>query len=288
MARRVGTSMAVLLGRTRSLGCFTRVATHGYSSEPSSPESSSPETKDEGTAGKGAPPGETISTDRLQNWWCLDLTFGRKKEAYEDCRLGEDIKDEMYLRHTKENWTVERLAEYYRIRQQRVMAIITLREMREEDAKNGFELDYGFENYANKETGTNKRRGSGEAHVKAMPSQPRYVFLSEEEKNDYVDIETRLLQDSALEEEKLVAEFKERLEFNTFKRGKDLERRVSRHKTAPRRPKEGWTFVVKPLDANGAEPFAVEPSGKRRDLTESEQVFQDRQKGRPRPKIPKF
>ena len=39
---------------------------------------------------------------------------------------------------------------------------------------------------------------------------------------------------------------------------------------------------------DGAEPFAVEPSGKRRDLTESEQVFQDRQKGRPRPRIPKF
>ena len=230
--------------------------------------------------------GETVSTDKFQDWWCLDLSFGRKKEAYEDCRLGEETKDEIYARHKKEGWTVERLAGYYRIRQQRVLGILALRELREEDEAAGVELDYGFETYANKETDTNKRRGSGEAHVKAMPSQPRYVQLTEGEENDYVDIETRLLQDSAKEEDKLVSEFRERLEDNMWKKGKDLERRVSRHKTAAKRPEEGWTFVVKPLDANGPPAFAVGPDGKKRELTESEQLFQDRRSGRPRRKIP--
>ena len=227
-----------------------------------------------------------MSTDKFQDWWCFDLSFGRKKEAYDDCRLSEDTKDEIFARHKKDGWTVERLAGYYRIRQQRVMGILALRELREEDKANGVELDFAFETYANKETGTNKQRGSGEAHVKAMPSQPRYVLLSEGEENDYVDIETRLVQDSAKEEEKLVSEFKEKIDFNMWRTGKDLERRTSRHKTAARRPKEGWTFVVKPLGANGGTPFAVEPSGKKRELTESEQLFQDRQKGRPRKRIP--
>ncbi|QDZ21666.1 hypothetical protein HOP50_06g41940 [Chloropicon primus] len=247
---------------------------------------SSSAAKDDGEGGAG---GETVSTDKFQDWWCFDLSFGRKKEAYEDCRLSDEVKDEMYIRHKDEGWTVERLAGYYRIRQQRVMGILALRELRAEDESNGVELDYAFETYANKETDTSKRRGSGEAHVKAMPSQPRYVLLSEDEENDYVDIETRLLQDSANEEAKLVKEFKERLDYNMWKKGKNLERMVSRHKTAAKRPEEGWTFVVRSLDANGPPAYAVEPDGKKRELTEDEQVFFDRATGtRPRPRVPKL
>ena len=77
--------------------------------------------------------------------------------------------------------------------------ILTLRELREEDEGKGVEPDYGFENYANKETDTKYQRGSGEAHVKSMPSQPRYVLLNEDEEIDYKDIETRLANDSALD-----------------------------------------------------------------------------------------
>merc|ERR1712224_585950 len=46
------------------------------------------------------------------------------------------------------------------------------------------------------------REEGGEAHVKSMPSQPRYVLLNEDEEIDYKDIETRLANDSALEVEK--------------------------------------------------------------------------------------
>jgi len=222
----------------------------------------------------------------FQDWWCLDMTFGRKAEAYQDCRLAEEVKDEMYRKHKKEGWEVARLAEHYQIRQQRVMGILTLRELREEDVANGVELDYGFENYANQETDTRYQKGSGEMHIKSMPSEPRYVTISEGEESNYVDLETRLAIDSAAEEERLVEEFKEKLAFNMWKTGGDLERHVSRHKTAAKRPDDGWTYVIKPLDANGPEPFAAKTDGTKRKLTDSEKTFQDRQKGRPRRKIP--
>ena len=166
--------------------------------------------------------------------------------------------------------------------------ILTLRELREEDEGKGVEPHYGFENYANKETDTKYQRGSGEAHLKSMPSQPRYVLLNEDEEIDYKDIETRLANYSALEEEKLVSEFEDRLNYNLGKAGPEIEREVSRHKTAAKKPEGGWTYVIKPLDRHGdMEPFAAKADGTIRELTESERVFLDRQKGRPRPRIPR-
>jgi hypothetical protein len=223
----------------------------------------------------------------FQDWWCLDLTHGKKREAYEDCRLAESVKDEMYLRHKDEGWSLEKLASYYKVRQQRALAIVTLRELREKDERQGFEIDYAFENMAVKETDSKYQRGSGERHLKSMPTRPRYVLLHEDEENNYVDFETRVQLESAKEEEKMVSEFKERVAYNTWQTGAELERKVSRHKTAAKRPPGGWTFIVKPLDPNGPPPYAAKADGTKRELTESEETFLSRQQGRPRPKIPK-
>ena len=75
------------------------------------------------TRGGKRPPGggRGGGKSKFQDWWLFDLSFGRKQEAYQDCRLAENVKDEMFLRHKKENWSVEKLAEHYRIRQQRVL-----------------------------------------------------------------------------------------------------------------------------------------------------------------------
>lgn len=68
--------------------------------------------------------------------------------------------------------------------------------------------------------------------------------------------------------------------------GKSLRRGVSRHKSAPRKPKDGWSLVVRPLtpgqgDGYG-EAYVAQPDGSRRQLTEDEQYYLYRQRPRKR------
>ncbi|CAD7697235.1 unnamed protein product [Ostreobium quekettii] len=67
-------------------------------------------------------------------WWAYDLTGGQIENNLQNAMLSDETKTEMYLRHVEDpdTWSVEKLAEEYRIRQQRVMAIIALKEMEHE------------------------------------------------------------------------------------------------------------------------------------------------------------
>lgn len=66
-------------------------------------------------------------------------------------------------------------------------------------------------------------------------------------------------------------------------------RRSSRTVHPPRRPKEGWSLVVKSLggkDAPGQPPeaYVAMPDGGRRELNEDERLYLERQTPRPRRK----
>lgn len=88
----------------------------------------------------------------------------------------------------------------------------------------------------------------------------------------------------------MIAEFKERLEWATWKVGASLRRGVSRFVKAPPKPKEGYSLVVRPLtpgvgDGYG-EAFVAKPDGSRRELNSEEAYNLHRQRTRRRRKWP--
>jgi hypothetical protein len=60
--------------------------------------------------------------------------------------------------------------------------------------------------------------------------------------------------------------------------GKTISR-TSRRAHAPRRPKKGWSLVVRPLGDSKDEAFVAEPDGTRRSISEDERLLLERQGG---------
>lgn len=62
-------------------------------------------------------------------WWEYDTLGGQIKNNGQNALLSYDTKVEIYKKHmlNPKKWSIERLSKEYRIRQQRVMAIIALK-----------------------------------------------------------------------------------------------------------------------------------------------------------------
>lgn len=148
-----------------------------------------------------APPGrlpwEVLGVDESRGviHWGVDLTSGRVPDPWRNARLSEAAKQTMANLHAKDpdRYSVQALAKVYRIREQRVMAILALKELEmkafmagdqhgdqepeesrakasqaEADAERLRQLmDEGFWNCS-------AARGSGERHVVTVPSYPSY------------------------------------------------------------------------------------------------------------------
>ena len=73
---------------------------------------------------------------------------------------------------------------------------------------------------------------------------------------------------------------------SAMQRAPELSRESLRVK-APRRPKQGWSLVVKPAKGSHASQptYVAKPEGETRSLTPSEQVYLSRMKPRPRRRI---
>lgn len=272
-----------------------------------------------------APPGrlawEVLGVDEEAGTvhWGADLTEGRAPDPWANAQLSESSKRRMYELHKEdpEEYSVEALAALFRIRQQRVMAILALKEMEAQAAAAGEvseeskELAEVMEEEVFPEC--HETTGSGERHVVILPSYPQFQEIDQataisrleaklgkraEEITDddltpelarevlgYVskeEVEERL---AAAEEASMVADFRRNLEYNMGKAGQSISRR-SRGVHPPRRPRGGWSLVVRPLGGKQhQQPFVATPDGKRRELTPDEQLYLQRQTPQPRRKV---
>lgn len=277
------------------------------------------------TAAPGQLPWEALEVDEARGlvWWGVDLTEGRAGVApWRAAALSQATKREMARLHALDprRFDAAALAREYGIREQRAAAILALQEL--EGAALAKEAPERAEAArraaaARADEGIDPAReglsGGGEAHVSVLPSFPNYqevdleAFaarlqaqtgkaiedLTPEDLTPEVaaaalrleskeEVEARL---AAAEEARLVAEFRERLDFNLGRVGAGLRRRGH---VAPyaKRPQAGWDLLVKPLkDADGAKPYVAAPDGSRRDLNEDEELLLRRQAPKPRRRI---
>jgi len=78
-----------------------------------------------------------VNEEKATVWWGVDLTGGKSKDPWSNGRLSQAAKDAMYRAHVAdpERYTTARLAEIFRVREQRAMAIIRLKEMEEKERR---------------------------------------------------------------------------------------------------------------------------------------------------------
>ena len=238
--------------------------------------------------------------------WLFDLTEqGHTLDWNPNIRnahLSDRAKTQMYVMHRKDpsTWDVPSLAERYKIRQQRVMAILALKTIQHDTVKAGGptfpHLEAAFEQIHGAE-----HIGSGERHVRVVPSLPNFAVVpAGTPEHELRDILPKFRTDeerAANEEKELVKQFKSALEYNTGVAGPGLNRR-GRFKHPTGRPKGGYGLLVVPQVANDGKkahakarregrsmkppkPYVAYADGTKREINEDEQVMLRRRKALP-------
>lgn len=278
------------------------------------------ETRVVNMAPKGRLPWEVLAVDesRAAVHWAVDLTAGKAKNPWQNARLSHDVKKVMYNLHKEdpEKYSVEHLAKTFKIRQQRVMAILALQEIEETyewKSKEEEEMAEKYRKYMEEEVfQCYETVGADEKHIVDLPSYPTYATvdaetasrrleevlgkpaaeISEEEITPEIcrqvigvkSIEELEEEIAEREEDMMVREFKERLDYNMGKIGKSLQRKKGK-RFAPKRPEEGWSLVVTPLGEKKEDHYVAMPDGSKRELNEDEMLLIERKTPKPRRKI---
>ncbi|XP_074287364.1 protein GAMETE CELL DEFECTIVE 1, mitochondrial [Silene latifolia] len=230
----------------------------------------------------------------INNWEARELeTHKLLKQVYETGVRGSYLKDsektEMYKKYKEnpEEYTVEKLAEEYRILQQRVEAILWLKEDEEDEAKRrGEPLDDAVEllldNFPHFFNSHDR-----EYHVATLPYKPDFKVMPEGWDGTTKDRDEVHYERSKKEDDALYREFKLRFEFNKMK----FKKQVKVHKYSRRRPSNGWEFIVemkrfrgKRGDGRGWK-FASLPDGSTRPLNKIEKMYARRETPRGRWKL---
>ncbi|KAK9671447.1 hypothetical protein RND81_12G030500 [Saponaria officinalis] len=203
--------------------------------------------------------------------------------------LKDSEKAEMYKKH-KENpevYTVEKLAAENRIMRQRVLAILWLKELEEEEEKKrGEPLDDSVEllldtfpeffNYHDREF-----------HVASLPYKPDFKVMPEGWDGTTRDPDEVHYEISKKEDDMLYEEFVQRFHFNKMK----FNKQVKVHKYSRRRPTNGWDFIVEVKGPRGKRgtgggwKFASQPDGSTRPLNKIEKMYAKRETPRRRRRI---
>ncbi|XP_021748965.1 uncharacterized protein LOC110714733 [Chenopodium quinoa] len=203
--------------------------------------------------------------------------------------LKDSEKAEMYRLHKgdPEVYNVERLAKDFRIMRQRVVAILWLKELEEEEEKKlGEPLDDSVELLldAFPEFFVSHDR---EFHVASLPYKPDFKVMPEGWDGTTRDPDEVHYEISKKEDDILYEEFLQKFNFNKMK----FKNEVKVHKYSRRRPSDGWSFTVEKLGPRGKRggsggwKFVSQPDGSTRPLNDIEKMYVKRETPRRRRKI---
>ncbi|KAK9833661.1 hypothetical protein WJX74_002119 [Apatococcus lobatus] len=234
------------------------------------------------TAGNNQPAWEVIDVDEeiCATYWHWDLTGGQVFENEKNALLSDEAKKAIYMLHTRVGLDEKTLAKLFRVRQQRVMAIIALKQMEAEAEESGL-LKEGEEDelqilMENEVYDCTESQGVGERNVVTTASYP----VQAEDGTVLGDMPEHLaamarkdLATAARNEKQLVKEFKYNLAYNTGKLGAGVGR-GSRKSQLPKRPKQGWTLVVRRKGRKGiAGSYVAAPDGSQREPNADETLL---------------
>jgi|APGre2960657444_1045066.scaffolds.fasta_scaffold04069_1 hypothetical protein len=135
-------------------------------------------------------------------------------------------------------------------------------------------------------------QGTGERFVATTPSYPSFVSVPDDLPAEQVPRAGGAAGDTSGDIERhMYREFAERLQRNTAQMGVEGPDapgaglwQASRVKSAPSRPKQGWSLLVKPLGAPGSA-YVAQPDGSRRELNSDESDLLKGQRIRRRRKL---
>mmetsp|Transcript_14512 Transcript_14512/g.31062 ORF Transcript_14512/g.31062 Transcript_14512/m.31062 type:complete len:291 (-) Transcript_14512:326-1198(-) len=203
-------------------------------------------------------------------------TVGCENPALElmNACLSDATKEKMYAMHQedKNTWTSKKLSEHFKIREQRAIAILALKDMEKKAEAAGEELFDSAQQIVEEFYGA-RDEGTGEMFTLPVVKYPRYRVLGENEvpspQSPAAQEAKRLEQDQVM-----INEFSDRLARNMQVVGSGL-RMVSRTKEAAKKPEEGWSLVIEQLGENAGEPYVALPDGGKRELRADEQTFYD-------------
>ena len=242
--------------------------------------------------------------------WLFDMTEQghtiHNNPNIRNAHLSDRTKTKMYMMHRKDpkTWDVPRLAEQYKIRQQRVMAILALKKLQQTQLSEGKETFPHLE-AAWEEIHGSEDRGSGEKHFRIEPELPKFRVVhanATPEELDMILPKYRSPEAKAEEEERvLVKRFKENLAYNMGEVAPSLNRR-GRIRRPHARPVGGWGLMVVPMvDSNSKKtharakregwrveadaPYVAYPDGTKREANADEKVMFARRRSRPYRKI---
>jgi len=249
--------------------------------------------------------------------WGLHLTGGKAKDPWRNALLSNAAKMLMYRAYKSDpkKYSPATLAEIFRVREQRVLAILRLKAEAEADPVSKEPKAKEIRKLMEHVLQAKKAIGSGERHIVEIPSYPAYAKVQEKDiisglekvlgksANDIKPEEiTREVAHKAVgikpveeieeevaarQEKGLVEEFRLKLDYNLGLVATTISR-DSRRTKAPTRPKEGWSLVVNPVGKETKakhQVYVAQPDGSRRELTEDEKFYIERKKPRPRRKI---
>ena len=243
--------------------------------------------------------------------WLYDMTEQghtiHNNPNIRNAHLSDRTKTKMYMMHLKDpvTWDVSRLAEQYKIRQQRVMAILALKKIQQQHLSDTKKTTYPHLEAAWEEIHGSEDRGTGEKHVRIVPELPRFQVVSAGTTPEELDKILPKYQSPEAKAEKeeviLVKRFKDNLSYNMKETAPSLNR-TGRIRRPHKRPVGGWGLMVVPMVESNSkktharakregwrveadEPYVAYPDGTRREVNDDEKVMFQRRKSRPFRKI---
>ena len=228
----------------------------------------------------------------LASWgWLYDLTeTGETVDRWTNgvnARLSDRAKTQMYAMHCEDpvTWTVDALASKYRVRKQRIGAILALKKREEAAVRENETLYHEVEAAMERVTGS-VDVGAGERHVYDAPTMPQFQTVSAFEHGRSAKPK-RFIEAAELakqQERVLVREFFERLDFNMGEIAPGL-RRVRGKGRAPPRPAGGYALHVTPLGDSTLDPYVAYRDGTQRPLNDDERELARQQTPRRRRRL---
>ena len=146
-----------------------------------------------------------------------------------NAHLSDRTKTKMYMMHLKDpsTWGVPQLAEQYRVRQQRVMAILALKKIQQVHL-NAQKQTFPHLEAAWEELHGSEDRGTGEKHVRIVPELPKFQVVHADTTQEELDLILPKFvssEDRAEKEERvLVRQFKDALAYNMKETAPSLNR----------------------------------------------------------------
>jgi hypothetical protein len=242
--------------------------------------------------------------------WLYDMTEQghtvHNNPNIRNAHLSDRTKTQMYMMHLRDpkTWDVARLAEQYKIRQQRVMAILALKKLQQQHLNEGKDTFPHLE-AAWEEIHGSEDRGSGERHVRIVPELPKFQVVHANTSPEELDAILPKYESPEAKAEKeervLIRRFRDNLAYNARETAPSLNRR-GRIRRPHARPPGGWGLMVVPMVESNSKktharakregwrveadaPYVAYPDGTKREANEDEKVMFARRRARPFRKI---